>query len=209
MMPAWDEAAVMAACKRVRLSVDPRRRRIGIGARLGAGAGSSLEFHDHRAYVAGDDLRHLDWSVYGRTEQLMLRRHRQEVSPRVEVILDVTLSMAITPDKLTLATNVAALLATLAEADGARPVVWLAHTHFQRLSGDWRSALRARQPSGTAGLSALPVPAFGVGSVELTRRPQARHDSRIRQSSGRMGFTGSRTRTLEHQSKRIAKGLRG
>ncbi len=163
-MPAWDEAEVMAACKRVRLSVDPRRRRIGIGARLGAGAGSSLEFHDHRAYVAGDDLRHLDWSVYARTEQLMLRRHRQEVSPRVEIIIDLSLSMAITPGKLTAATNCTALLATLAEADGARPSIWLAQQSFQRVHGDWRAALRSATVNGVAGLTALPTPALGLGS---------------------------------------------
>src|SRR4051812_27231351 len=123
-MPAWDEAQVADAARRVRLSVDPRRRRHGQGVRLGAGPGASLEFHDHRPYVAGDDPRHLDWGVYARSEQLVLRRHRQEVSPRVEVILDLSASMAATPAKCSLATAIAALVMTLAEADGARPTLW-------------------------------------------------------------------------------------
>jgi uncharacterized protein (DUF58 family) len=166
-MPDWDDAQVMAASKRVRLNVDPRRRRIGSGARLGAGAGSSLEFHDHRSYTAGDDLRHLDWSVFARTDQLMLRRHRQEVSPRIEVVLDLSLSMAVTKVKLALATNIAALVATLAEADGARPIVWLATSHFHRLQNPWRQALRAAFANGAHGLGALPTPAFAVGSERI------------------------------------------
>lgn len=163
-MPTWDDARVQAAAKRVRLGVDARRRRLGAGSRLGAGPGASLEFHDHRSYMAGDDLRHLDWSVYARTDQLMLRRHRQEVSPRVEVILDLSASTAVTPDKLTLTTAIAALLATLAEADGTRPVVWVATDAIRRLPGDWRPALRACASAGAVGLEARPAPAFTAGS---------------------------------------------
>lgn len=163
-MPTWDETVVHAATKRVRLGVDARRRRLGAGSRLGAGPGASLEFHDHRSYVAGDDLRHLDWSVYARTEQLMLRRHRQEVSPRVEVVLDLSASMAASADKLRLATTIAALLATLAESDGTRPVVWCASDAIRRLPSDWRPALRSSACTGTIGLEARPAPLLGAGS---------------------------------------------
>ena len=163
-MPTWDEAAVHAATKRVRLGIDARRRRLGTGSRLGAGPGASLEFHDHRSYVAGDDLRHLDWSVYARTEQLMLRRHRQEVSPRVEVVLDLSASMAAGPAKLRLATTIAALLATLAESDGTRPVVWSASDVIRRLPTEWRTALRTATCHGTIGLEARPAPLLGAGS---------------------------------------------
>ncbi len=163
-MPTWDDAAVHAAARRVRLGVDARRRRLGAGARLGAGPGASLEFHDHRAYLAGDDLRHLDWSVYARTEQLVLRRHRQEVSPRVEVLLDLSASMGATPAKVLLATSIAALLASLAEADGARPVVWCATDAIRRLPTEWRGPLKNARCAGAIGLEARPVPAFGAGS---------------------------------------------
>jgi uncharacterized protein (DUF58 family) len=166
-MPQWNPAEILAASKRVRLSVDPRRRRMGHGARLGAGAGASLEFHDHRAYVAGDDLRHLDWSVYARTEQLMLRRHRQEVSPRIEIICDLSLSMAISEQKLTLATNLTGLFATLAEYDGARPQVFVANVGYQRLSPDWRMALPHVVPAGSAGIAQQPAPPLTAGSERI------------------------------------------
>ena len=150
-MPTWDESVVAAAATRLRLCVDARRRS-GLGARLGRGAGAALEFHDHRAYAPGDDLRHLDWGVYARTDQLVLRRHRQEVSPRVEIFVDLSASMQATAAKLALATALAALLATLAEADGVRPRLWLCAKAVQRVDGEWRTALRATAAGGAAGL---------------------------------------------------------
>ena len=113
-MPAWDELAVRQEAGRLRLGLDPRQRREGAGMRLGAGPGASLEFHDHRNYQPGDDLRHLDWAASARTGSLILRRHRKEVLPRLEILVDGSASMAAHPGKLALATGLAALMATLA-----------------------------------------------------------------------------------------------
>ena len=165
-MPEFDANAVAAAARRVRLAVDPRRRRHGAGNRLGSGPGASLEFHDHRPYVAGDDLRHLDWGVYGRSEQLVLRRHRVEVTPRVEILLDASMSMAIRPEKLGLATAIAALIATLAEADGARAHLWSFAGSPRRLAGQWREELRALKPAGAAGLE-QPVAQLAAGAERV------------------------------------------
>jgi uncharacterized protein (DUF58 family) len=152
-MPAWDASAVAAAAARLRLAVDARRRQ-GSGARLGRGPGASLEFHDHRAYEAGDDLRHLDWAVYARTDQLVLRRHRQEVSPRLEILLDGSASMALVPSKLARAAELAALFATLAEADGVRPRLWWSGAKVQHGDSGWRAFLTASAVGGAAGLEA-------------------------------------------------------
>lgn len=163
-MPDWDATAVAATARRLRLDLDARRRRLGLGTRLGAGAGSSLEFHDHRPYAPGDDPRHLDWGVYARSDQLVIRRHRQEVSPRLELLLDLSASMAAHPAKLALATALAALLATLARADGARPSLWLAGGSWRKADGDWQAALRAAGAAGAAGLEALPGPSLAAGA---------------------------------------------
>ena len=64
------------------------------GDQLGRGTGASLEFQDRRSYVAGDDLRHLDWRAYARTDQLMLRLYREEILPHVEIVVDASRSMA-------------------------------------------------------------------------------------------------------------------
>ena len=169
-MPVWSEAAVAATARRVRLALDPRRRRFGAGNRLGAGPGASLEFHDHRAYVAGDDLRHLDWGVYARSDQLVLRRHRVEVSPTVEILLDASLSVDVIPAKAALAATLTGLLATLAEADGTRPRLWAFTDEARRLgaagAGAWRAELRSLHCAGAAGLLARP-PALAPGSERL------------------------------------------
>lgn len=166
-MPAWDEAAVTTATRRLRLVADPRRRRLGEGVRLGAGPGASIEFHDHRPYSPGDDLRHLDWSAYARSEQLVIRRHRKEVSPRVEVVLDASASMAVTTAKAALAAALAALLAGLAERDGGRPRLWALAASARLLSPDWRPALRKLAAAGAAGLACQPTPQLAAGAERI------------------------------------------
>ena len=71
-----------------RLALGERRNRGPAGERLGKGTGASLEFQDRRVYAAGDDVRHLDWAAYARTDQMMVRLYREEVLPTVELLVD-------------------------------------------------------------------------------------------------------------------------
>src|SRR5258708_12177625 len=64
------------------------------GELLGRGTGSSLEFQEYREYVPGDDIRHLDWGAYARSDMLMVRLFREEISPKTEILLDASRSMA-------------------------------------------------------------------------------------------------------------------
>lgn len=166
-MPTWDQATVAIAAKRLRLVADPMRRRQGDGMRLGRGPGASLEFHDHRPYAPGDDLRHLDWSAYARSGQLVIRRHRKEVSPRLEVILDTSASMAIDPAKAALAAALTALLCTLSERDGGRPRLWAMGTTAQPLTPEWRARLGALACAGSTGLAAQPGPNLTAGGERV------------------------------------------
>ena len=56
--------------------------------------GFSVEFAQHRPYVAGDDLRHLDWKVYARTDKLHLKQYQQETNLDLMVLVDSSGSMA-------------------------------------------------------------------------------------------------------------------
>jgi len=58
--------------------------------------GSSSEFADHRAYVTGDDPKHLDWKVLGRTDRYYIRRYEDETNLRVYLVVDRSASMAYT-----------------------------------------------------------------------------------------------------------------
>lgn len=65
------------------------------GGAFGARAGSSLEFRDHRGYEPGDDLRHVDWAAFARSDQLNVKLFREEVAPHLDVLIDGSRSMAL------------------------------------------------------------------------------------------------------------------
>jgi uncharacterized protein (DUF58 family) len=55
--------------------------------------GFSPEFAEYRAYTPGDDLRHVDWNVFARTERAYLKRYRGETNSLLTVLLDASNSM--------------------------------------------------------------------------------------------------------------------
>src|SRR5438128_6568845 len=55
--------------------------------------GFSVEFAQHREYVPGDDLRHIDWKVYGRTGRFYLKQYEEETNLVLWLLLDVSESM--------------------------------------------------------------------------------------------------------------------
>ena len=81
--------------------------------------GSAVEFSDHRAYQAGDDLRHMDWRILARRDQMLTRRYREERSLPVVLLLDSSASMDWgDPSKLQHATICLAALGLLALTQG-------------------------------------------------------------------------------------------
>ena len=63
------------------------------GRHRSPGLGGSLEFAEHRPYVPGDDLRRVDWKVYGRTDRWYVRESEQETNLRATLVLDASASM--------------------------------------------------------------------------------------------------------------------
>ena len=55
--------------------------------------GFSQEFAEYRAYNEGDDLRHVDWNVFARTERCYLKRYKGETNTRVTLLIDASASM--------------------------------------------------------------------------------------------------------------------
>ena len=56
--------------------------------------GFSVEFSDYRDYQPGDDLRHVDWRLFARSDRLHIKRHMQETNVRFYVLCDTSASMA-------------------------------------------------------------------------------------------------------------------
>jgi uncharacterized protein (DUF58 family) len=96
------------------LRADRKSRRVGAG----------IEFADHRDYVPGDDLRILDWNLYGRMERLLVRLFEEDEDLAIDVLVDTSASMATgAPSKLDLATQVGAALAYVGLANLDRVAV--------------------------------------------------------------------------------------
>ena len=85
------------------------------GSRSARARGFGTEFRDFRRYQAGDDPRAIEWSVYARLGQLVLRSYRADAALRLHLLVDSSASMAAgQPDKLACARRVATLLAYVA-----------------------------------------------------------------------------------------------
>lgn len=56
--------------------------------------GVSVEFASHRNYTPGDDLRYLDWKIFGRSDRLYIKEYEQETNLNCYLLLDVSESMA-------------------------------------------------------------------------------------------------------------------
>ncbi len=85
------------------------------GERRSRARGLSVEFADHRTYVPGDDLRYLDWNLYGRLDRLFLKLYEEERELPVRLFLDASESMTFgEPPKFDFARQVAAAVGYVA-----------------------------------------------------------------------------------------------
>ena len=85
------------------------------GERRSRARGQSVEFADYRNYVAGDDLRYLDWNLFGRLERLFLKLYEEERELPVRIFLDASESMSFgEPRKFDFARQVAAAIGYVA-----------------------------------------------------------------------------------------------
>ena len=99
--------------------------------------GSSVEFSEYREYVQGDEIRHVDWKVYGRTDKLFVKRYVDETNLHAYLVLDQSASMSyragIAPlEKLEYAKCILAALAWLMLRKGDSIGVALVDTKIQQ-----------------------------------------------------------------------------
>ncbi len=135
MAPVIDASAVARASagRSLRLPSGPHRGRSGDVR--SASVGSSLELHDFRQYHPGDDVRHLDWNAVARTGEMILRVRQDEVSPRVEVVVDGSRSMALSAAKASRTAEVATWLAQLARQGGREFALFAAEAQPRKALG--------------------------------------------------------------------------
>jgi uncharacterized protein (DUF58 family) len=79
--------------------------------------GASIDFAEHRGYVAGDDIRRVDWRLFARTDRYYVKQYEADTNTNLNILFDVSRSMGFASrevSKLAYASYVAACLAYLA-----------------------------------------------------------------------------------------------
>jgi uncharacterized protein (DUF58 family) len=109
-----DPRRIESLAARYQLVMPDHHRSSIQGDLAGRRTGSSIEYQDRKDYVPGDDLRHLDWRAFARSDRLTVKLYREEITPRVDLLADASLSMAVTAAKRRLRDNVTHLLYSLA-----------------------------------------------------------------------------------------------
>ena len=56
--------------------------------------GASIDFAEHRGYVAGDDIRRVDWRLYARTDRYYVKQYEADTNTNLMVLFDVSKSMS-------------------------------------------------------------------------------------------------------------------
>ena len=87
------DAAFLRRLERMAISVKKVHLGAAKGERRSKRKGTSMEFADYRGYVQGDDLRHVDWNIYSRLDELCLKLFQEFEDVTLHLLLDASLSM--------------------------------------------------------------------------------------------------------------------
>ena len=116
----FDEGT-MRRLERLRIITNRTHGAASHGGRRSKQRGTSVEFADYREYSRGDDLRQIDWNVYGRSERLFVKLREDEESLTVHLLLDCSRSMDFgRHNKLAYARRLAAALGYMALSSADR-----------------------------------------------------------------------------------------
>ncbi|MBA2225222.1 DUF58 domain-containing protein [Thermogemmata fonticola] len=92
--PSPLDPAVLARIERLELEARQVVEGMLAGRHRSPRHGFAVEFAQHRPYVPGDDLKHIDWKVYGRTERFHLKQYEQEINLVAWMLVDASESMS-------------------------------------------------------------------------------------------------------------------
>src|SRR5262245_55332153 len=92
-MPKYLQPDVIARAQALGLKARAVVEGLRVGDHKSPYRGFSVEFVQHREYVPGDDLRHIDWKSYGRSERYTIKQYEQETNFVGHILLDASRSM--------------------------------------------------------------------------------------------------------------------
>lgn len=106
------ENSTLARVERMRMLPMRRRTNRSRGEHLAGKGGTSTEFNDYRDYVAGDDMRYVDWNIFSRLNRPYVKQYRHEEEMHVVILVDASASMQF-GDKFLRARQLAACFAVM------------------------------------------------------------------------------------------------
>lgn len=92
-MPTYLQPAILSRAEALGLKARLIVEGLRVGEHKSPFRGFSVEFVQHREYVPGDDIRHIDWKSYGRSERYTIKQYEQETNLIGHVLLDASGSM--------------------------------------------------------------------------------------------------------------------
>jgi len=92
-MPSYLKPDVLARAESLGLMARQVVEGLRVGDHKSPYKGFSVEFVQHREYVPGDDIRHIDWKSYGRSERYTIKQYEQETNYIAHVLVDCSNSM--------------------------------------------------------------------------------------------------------------------
>lgn len=92
-MPAYLKPSVLSRAEALGIKARSIVEGLRVGDHKSPFRGFSVEFVQHREYVPGDDIRHIDWKSYGRSERYTIKQYEQETNFTAHILLDGSKSM--------------------------------------------------------------------------------------------------------------------
>jgi uncharacterized protein (DUF58 family) len=92
-MPTYLDPSILARAEALGLKARSIVEGLRVGDHKSPFRGFSVEFVQHREYVPGDDIRHIDWKSYGRSERYTIKQYEQETNFTAHILLDASKSM--------------------------------------------------------------------------------------------------------------------
>jgi uncharacterized protein (DUF58 family) len=141
------DAAFVRELEVLRRRLEIRARSGGSGEHIAKRRGGSAEFHEHRAYAPGDDMRRIDWAAYARSGEPVLKLFRAEEDVIARIVCDASASLAYgAPRKIDAARRIGAAIGYMTLARSERAQLFVAGQGITKESTPMR---------GRAGLSNL------------------------------------------------------
>ena len=194
---------LLARLQQLQLLAKRRSRSNTRGERRSRARGQSVEFADHRNYSPGDDLRYLDWNLYGRLDRLFLKLYEEERELPVLLLLDASQSMDFgEPTKFHFAKQIVAALGFVALNGFDHVRVALFPSIGER--GDiWN----VNEETSLHELKQQQMAEAGLTSVRGKRSVQDFLDRLSRLKPGERGGMNEALRTVAFASKRVGMAI--